>query len=1532
MSVNVNTTTNTIVVQNANQTITVVDNENANIVNVTQPLVNVIEVASPGPQGPVGPTGPQGPSVPFSNIGGDIFTTTSSLQVSGSFLVSGSSTFTNIGPAIFSGSVDIVGATTMSSALVSGNVTVLGTASINTLVVNQTVLSTGSNTLGDSANDTQTLYGSVIIPTGSLTVTGSFINILESSSVKIQSNISSSFPVGSFYVNGLGYTPIAFSGSQTAFRSDTNGTYINGLNEGNVYIPAFGLSFLYKGNAQIIATGSDFINIGAQYTDSTAIGGSRSLGTIQNGIFSGSYGKNEYIIGLGKVLNTEEGSLYLTKRDNDGKTISLNLNSGNDGFSIFSTLSQPTSSFLKLVSGSSNLIDFRYDANYIQRSTIIGSGTSTSPLAVLQVKGAGTTAYQLGLNVTDTNDKPLLFVQDNGYVGINRVPFSLDGQAWWNLHVSGTVASNNYVIGNTMYVNANVNPVFGGYPMLFKFTSSAAGYANVDFQIQSEPNLSFIAPEIGQTPIFTVKYDGKVGIGANNTQPQYTLDVSGSGNFNNNLTVTGSVIATSFTGSFSGSAAAPGSNSQMLFNNSGIIGAASSVYYRTNGRLGINTDSPAGRLGISGSSSDILLKLDSDTNSNILYVSGSGNVGIGTNTPAVKFTIQQNNQVYSQIDTINFDMAVGIASNSSLISGLDFKNFNNAGQVRLMARNDQNDYIAINSYGSTASGTLFGVNRTNLHALFGQATSDGTKKLAIGTFNAGDLILGTNNLERARIFANGNLAIGTTTDSGYKLDVSGSVRTMDLVPAANNTYTLGAFGNVWATLWVQNGTLNQLYTGTIRSNNTGGVRIASNNANTWAQWFDGTGNLLLQDGGTFTDNRYRLQVNATGSNSGSLFVGGTTIATGSIARTMLISSSLSASANNDVLVGLDIQPTFNAGSFTGVQSVALRLPSAGRISNAGTAGGYNVYVHNTETTINSPSSTGTLGFQLGYVFAGRFMGTTGNLILQNGGTFTDAGFRLDVSGSTRITNNLTVTGSTILNNGQTTIKGAGATSATTALRVENTNASASLVALDNGNVGIGIIVPSASLHISGASVDTLFRVGSPASSNIIFVSGSGAVGIGTSTLDSTYKLTVNGILRSTDISYTNTISTNGGEIRINQSDFLLRRSATIQWSQTTDSNGTKDLGLRRNNTGSLEIYDGVTATGLLANRRDLLVRNISSSLVYITGSSSDTLLRIDSPASSSILFVSGSGNVGVGTNNPVFKLDVSGSTFTRKLIVGTDNTYTGAITGSDLYVKGTSNGTVFIVRDVNNNTLFSAAGASGTGQFVTPAYNIGLGTSTLSSANKVHILSNGATSATTALLIQNSTPTNLLSVLDNGQVAFTSPTMSLAASQSAFSISPIISASNIVGGQYYGVNITPTFFQTTGSQTETALRVAATFTQSSAVATSGTNIIADFGSTSAGSQLTVTDVTSGSIYMVNDVSGIPIIEATSNWDVNMYDFPNKVFEKTGSQVNIYGTMRVSGSFILPLSQSVAPQTGSAYWSGSLLFIYDGTRYRSSSFA
>jgi hypothetical protein len=43
---------------------------------------------------------------------------------------------------------------------------------------------------------------------------------------------------------------------------------------------------------------------------------------------------------------------------------------------------------------------------------------------------------------------------------------------------------------------------------------------------------------------------------------------------------------------------------------------------------------------------------------------------------------------------------------------------------------------------------------------------------------------------------------------------------------------------------------------------------------------------------------------------------------------------------------------------------------------------------------------------------------------------------------------------------------------------------------------------------------------------------------------------------------------------------------------------------------------------------------------------------------------------------------------------------------------------------------------------------------------------------------------------------------------------------------------------------------------------------------------------------------------------------------------------ISGTFVLPLTSSVGPNipTGSAYWSGSFLFIWDGVQYRSSSFS
>ncbi|MGB4984168.1 MAG: hypothetical protein WBO70_00115 [Erysipelotrichaceae bacterium] len=100
-------------------------------------------------------------------------------------------------------------------------------------------------------------------------------------------------------------------------------------------------------------------------------------------------------------------------------------------------------------------------------------------------------------------------------------------------------------------------------------------------------------------------------------------------------------------------------------------------------------------------------------------------------------------------------------------------------------------------------------------------------------------------------------------------------------------------------------------------------------------------------------------------------------------------------------------------------------------------------------------------------------------------------------------------------------------------------------------------------------------------------------------------------------------------VAIQSGGALLRDSAKIYWSNNATYYGTKDLGLRRNSAGVLEIYDGITPTGLEANRRDLLVRKITTSQIEINSTTQGFLpprmtnaqrIAIASPAIGSVVY------------------------------------------------------------------------------------------------------------------------------------------------------------------------------------------------------------------------------------------------------------------------------------------------------------------------
>ena len=225
----------------------------------------------------------------------------------------------------------------------------------------------------------------------------------------------------------------------------------------------------------------------------------------------------------------------------------------------------------------------------------------------------------------------------------------------------------------------------------------------------------------------------------------------------------------------------------------------------------------------------------------------------------------------------------------------------------------------------------------------------------------------------------------------------------------------------------------------------------------------------------------------------SLLLNNSVTAASAIARGQNITSTLTASANSDVLVGLDINPTFTNSSFTGVQNTSIRTFLVNNTSmlgrngllinddNLASNGGYNFLAWGVS---NQPARTSGIrafwlsnnGFEQGLSFhvasggngaltavvsseAMRITNTKNVLI----GTSTDAGYKLDVNGTARLLG--TTFGGEINGPSNFYINGSSNGAGTIYLRPATLNVSGATIFTSS-------TTPQAGINVTGASNST----------------------------------------------------------------------------------------------------------------------------------------------------------------------------------------------------------------------------------------------------------------------------------------------------------------------------------------------------------------------------------------------------------------------------------------------------------------------------
>jgi hypothetical protein len=429
----------------------------------------------------------------------------------------------------------------------------------------------------------------------------------------------------------------------------------------------------------------------------------------------------------------------------------------------------------------------------------VGIGT-TAPSYLLHVRGAGNSAGSLaGFTSTSTSGSITIAHSGNGgAIGYANIGAGDAANTFYITTGAGTIGSGivinnggNVGIGTTNPNNAalriradhvsgygilSIQPISNNDATIGLYNSSAARkgliYTNSTLLgVESDGLPIYISPSSNNLMVLTTS--GRVGI--NNTSPGYVLHVSGDG------------IGTGL----------------LRLNHTGT---------GTNGYLDINVSNTEAVISTNYTSTNIPLRLQSYGNANQLYLATSGNVGIGTTSPALKLHV--NGGAIFGPDS-NFGVYVSPTNENTINSGygndaddrdiwLNYRGYND-GFTRFRDTRIGNGKGSVITFFDGSSGNVgigttapaykldvVGTARANGMTLYGFATGTSGGNLELGFdgthgvvqainrsttwiplyLSGQDVRFNPGGVEKVRIDSNGSVGIGTTSPTA-RLTVTG---------------------------------------------------------------------------------------------------------------------------------------------------------------------------------------------------------------------------------------------------------------------------------------------------------------------------------------------------------------------------------------------------------------------------------------------------------------------------------------------------------------------------------------------------------------------------------------------------------------------------------------------------------------------------------------------------------------------------------------------------------------------------------------